>query len=165
MNQLDINNINRMSPYGVRIEDGEYWFHTDYDIVYAIEFEPEDVFDIAPAYWFGIANRSHKASPNDPKVRATIICIIEEFFRVNPDILLYMCDSADDQQSMRNRLFLRWFHGYEQQKLYVIRTALIMDEDTETYVAIIVQKNNPLLETILERFEDQVGLFKEDKPL
>ena len=27
MNQLDINNINRMSPYGVRIEDGEYWFH------------------------------------------------------------------------------------------------------------------------------------------
>ena len=82
MNQLDINNINRMSPYGVRIEDGEYWFH-----------------------------------------------------------------------------------GYEQQKLYVIRTALIMDEDTETYVAIIVQKNNPLLETILERFENQVGLFKEEKPL
>lgn len=40
-----------------------------------------------------------------------------------------------------------------------------MDEDTETYVAIIVQKNNPLLETILERFENQVGLFKEDKPL
>jgi hypothetical protein len=164
MKTLDVNVINQSAPYGVRLEEGTYRFHTDYDIAYIVEFEQEDVFDNAPAYWFGVVNRSHRPSPNDSKVRATIICIIEEFFRQNPDILLYMCDSADDQQSMRNRLFLRWFNGYEQQKLYVIRTAKILDEDTETYVAIIVQRNNPQLESILKQFDEQTALFRENKP-
>ncbi len=27
----------------------------------------------------------------------------------NPDILLYMCDSANNQQAQRSRLFLHWF--------------------------------------------------------
>ena len=81
-------------------------------------------------------NRSHKASPNDPKVRETIIRIIVEFFRVNPDIMLYMCDTANDQQAQRNRLFLRWFSGTEQSKLFYIKTALIMDEGLENFIAI-----------------------------
>lgn len=164
MKALDVNVINQSAPYGVRIEDGSYRFHTDYDIAYIVEFEQEDVFENASAYWFGVVNRSHRPSPNDSKVRATIICIIEEFFRQNPDILLYMCDSADDQQSMRNRLFLRWFNGYEQQKQYVIRTAKILDEGIETYVAIIIQKSNPQLEYILQQFDEQTALFRDNKP-
>lgn len=164
MKSLDVNNINQFSPYGVRFEDGHYRFHTDYDIAYIVEFEREDIFDAAPAYWFGVVNRSHRPSPNDPKVRATIICIIEEFFRQNPHILLYMCDSANDQQAMRNRLFLRWFNGYEQQKQYVIRIVKIMDEGAETYVALIVQRSNPMLDDIMKQFDEQTELFKENKP-
>ena len=163
MKELDVNIINRTSPYGVRVEGGKYRFHTDFDIAYVVEFERENIFEI-PAYWFGIANRSHLPSPNDPKVRATIICIIEEFFRQNPDILLYMCDFADDQQAMRNRLFLRWFKGYEQQTKYHISTACILDEGIETYVALIIQKTNPHIDTIIEQFESQIALFKENKP-
>ncbi len=164
MKELNVNVINKLAPYGVRLEDGQYRFHTDHDIAYIIDFEKEEIFEKVPAYWFGIVNRSHKPSPNDPKVRATIICIIEEFFRVNPDILLYMCDSANDQQAMRNRLFLRWFSGYEQQKQYVIQTAQIIDEGIESYVALIIQRSNPYLETILQEFNDQIKLFQSNKP-
>jgi len=164
MKALDVNKINQLSPYGVRFQDGRYWFHTDYDIVYVIEFDPDEVFDEAPSYWFGVVNRSHISSPNDPKVRATIICVIEEFFRQNPDILLYMCDSADEQQAVRNRLFLRWFNGYEQQKQYVIRTAMIIDEGVETYVAIVLQRSNPQLDAILAQFDAQISMFRENKP-
>ena len=163
MNALDVNEINRLAPYGVRIEDGKFRFHTDHDIAYVVEFEPEPVFEEVLAYWFGIANRSGKSSPNDPKVRATMICIIEEFFSKNPDILLYMCDSADDQQAMRNRLFIRWFNGYEQQQKYYIKTALVVDDGIETYVAMIVQKSNPNLHSIIEQFENQIEMFKENK--
>jgi len=164
MIELDVNKINQSSPYGVRIQDGKYWFHTDYDIVYVVEFEAEDVFSPIPAYWFGVVNRSNLPSPNDSKVRATIICIIEEFFRLNPEILLYMCDSADEQQAMRNRLFMRWFNGYEQQKLYVIRTAKVMDDGIETYVAMILHKLNPKLDAILEQFDEQIAMFTDNKP-
>ena len=75
-----------------------------------------------------------------------------------------MCDSANDQQTMRNRLFLRWFSGYEQQKQYVIQTAQIIDEGIESYVALIIQRSNPYLETILQEFNDQIKLFQSNKP-
>ena len=163
MKPLDINVVNKSAPYGVRYDDGRYWFHTDFDIVYVVEFEQEELFEFMPSYWFGIINRSHLPSPNDPKVRATIICVIEEFFRQNPHILLYMCDSADEQQSMRNRLFLRWFNGYEQRQKYCIETAVILDEGMETYVAILVQRSNPKLDDILQMFDAQVKLFRENK--
>lgn len=164
MKVLDVNIINQSAPYGVRLEDGKYRFHSDYDIAYVVEFDPDDIFETVHAYWFGVINRSHLPSPNDPKVRATIICIIEEFFRQNPEILLYMCDSSEDQQAMRNRLFLRWFNGYEQQKQFVIRTAKILDEGIETYVAMIVQRSNPQLDYIIQQFDEQTAQFRDNKP-
>ena len=164
MKELNVNLINRSAPYGVRVEDDKYWFHTDHGIVYVVDFEEEDIFDVAHAYRFGLYNRSNRPSPNDAKVRATVICIIEEFFRVNPDILLYMCDSAGNQQEMRHRLFLRWFNGYEQQKRYCLKTAIISDEGVLTYVAILLQRANPHLNRVISQFEEQIALFKENKP-
>ena len=163
MKALDVNVINQSAPYGVRIEDGSYRFHTDYDIAYIVEFEQEDVFENASAYWFGVVNRSHRPSPNDSKVRATIICIIEEFFRQNPDILLYMCDSADDQQAMRSRLFIRWFNGYAEKQNFYIRTAMVMDEGEENYIAIILQRSHPQLQMVIETFDNVMEQFKANK--
>ena len=105
MKELDPQHLFYDSPYPVKLDDGEYIFRTDHDIVYAVSFKPEPFFDPIPAYWFDLTNRSDMASPSDPKVRETVIRIIVEFFRANPDIMLYMCDSANDQQAMRNRLF------------------------------------------------------------
>ncbi|WP_219817613.1 DUF6169 family protein [Xylanibacter ruminicola] len=42
---------------------------------------------------------SQEKSPGDIKIQKTIICIIEEFFRKNPDILLYMCSTEDNHQA------------------------------------------------------------------
>ncbi len=164
MNKLLIDRINDSSAYDVKYNDhGAIVFDSDYGVRYAVTFdEGENPF--FTAYWFNLTNLNNKPSPGDSKIAQTVICIIEEFFRQNPDILLYMCDSADDQQAMRNRLFLRWFNGYEQQKQYVIRTAMIIDEGIETYVAIIIQSNNPQLQSILQQFEEQTALFRENKP-
>ena len=116
------------------------------------------------AYWFNLSNRSHKASPGDRKIRTTIIFIIEEFFRQNPDILLYMCDSADEQQAMRSRLFLRWFNAYGQQADYYSRTEMILDEDEENYIALIVKRSHPRLQDIIAFFDEQVMMFRANKP-
>lgn len=164
MNPLDTHRLFLDCPYAVAQTGNEYTFRTDYDIVYAVDFKQEGIFDPIPAYWFDLSNRSHKASPNDPKVRETVIRIIVEFFRVNPDILLYLCDTANDQQAQRNRLFLRWFTGTEQSKQFYIKTAQLLDEGIENFVAIILPRSHPYLIDIVNRFDAEIAMFKNEKP-
>lgn len=164
MNPLDQALLSRLAPYTVVLIDDEYCFHTDYGIDYAVAFSPEPSFGGLPAYWFDLSNRSSKASPNDPKVRETVIRIIIEFFRANPDILLYMCDNANDQQAQRNRLFLRWFTGAEQSKHYYIKTAVVTDENMENFIAIIVPRHHPYLYDIMAHFDSEIAMFQEGKP-
>lgn len=164
MNPLDLSILNSLSPYVVVPYDEEYIFHTEHGIVYAVHFSYEPAFGGTPAYWFNLSNRSQKASPNDPKLRETVIRIIIEFFRANPNILLYMCDSANDQQAQRNRLFLSWFQREEQSKYYLIKTAVVMDEGMENFIAIIVPRHHPYLDDIIGHFETEISMFQASKP-
>ncbi len=159
MNPLDQAFLSRLAPYTVVLIGDEYCFRTDFGVDYAVVFNPEPSFGGLPAYWFDLSNRSGKASPNDPKVRDTVIRIIIEFFRANPDILLYMCDNANDQQAQRNRLFLRWFKGAEQSKLFYIKTAIVYDEGMENFIAIVVPREHPYLEDIIARFDAEIEMF------
>lgn len=165
MNPLDTERLFLTCPYPVKQDGDEYTFKTDNDIVYSVDFKEEPTFSPIPAYWFDLTNRSQKASPNDSKVRETVIRIIVEFFRVNPDIMLYMCDSANDQQAQRNRLFLHWFTGAEQSRLFFIKTAQVIDEGIENFIAIIVPRHHPYLEDIINRFDAEIALFQTNKPL
>ena len=165
MNPLDTERLFLTCPYPVKQDGDEYTFKTDNDIVYSVDFKEEPAFSPIPAYWFDLTNRSQKASPNDSKVRETVIRIIVEFFRVNPDIMLYMCDSANDQQAQRNRLFLHWFTGAEQSRLFFIKTAQVIDEGIENFIAIIVPRHHPYLEDIINRFDAEIALFQTNKPL
>jgi len=74
-----------------------------------------------------------------------------------------MCDTADEQQAMRARLFLRWFNGYEQQKKYVIRTVVLKDEGIESYIALIIQRSHPQFEEIINLFDTEIAMFQENK--
>ena len=164
MNKLNLGRANLLSPYSIRLEREKYVFVTDYDIVYSVEFEPYVGFGQDETYWFILSNQSHKPSPNDPKLRATVICIIEEFFRVNEKVLLYICDTANGLQAMRSRLFLRWFNGYAQKQKYDVRTAMIEDEGVENYVSLIIRLSHPNYVEIIQYFEETINLFKSNKP-
>ena len=165
MNPLDTERLFLSCPYPVKQDGDEYTFKTDKDIFYSVDFKEESSFSPIAAYWFDLINLSHKTSPNDPKVRETVIRIIVEFFRVNPDIMLYMCDNANDQQAQRNRLFLRWFTGTEQSKMFFIKTAQVMDEGMENFIAIIVPRQHPYLAEIIARFDAEIAMFQTNKPL
>ena len=82
MKTLDLSQINILAPYPVWYEEGEIMFKTDYNILYSIAFELDDMLNLK-AYWFRITNRSRKKSPNDKKIQQTVILVIEEFFNEN----------------------------------------------------------------------------------
>ena len=164
MNQLILSNINKFAPYKVEFEQDSYIFETDYGIQYSVSFDEEPMFNDITAYWFNLANRSRKPSPGDLKIRSTIVFILEEFFRANPEILLYMCDSANNQQAMRSRLFLRWFNAYGRQAEFYTRTEMVKDGDEENYIAIIVKRSHPQLQAVIDFFDEEIAMFKANKP-
>ena len=168
MNAPDLNRINAVAPYKVWGNDLLYRFDTDNGIRYLVNFEL-DVNPYYTAYWFNLTNPDHMKSPGDIKIAKTIICIIEEFFRMNPEVLLYMCSTDKGQQAQRARLFLRWFNGYEQQKRYLIKATEVRSinpdgKPMEEYVALIVPRVHPLLDEIVERFEEEIRMFNDNKP-
>ena len=69
----------------------------------------------------------------------------------------------------RNRLFLRWFNGYEQQKRYLIKSTEVSGVGPDNklrkeYVALIIQRTHPMLDEIVQRFDDEIQMFNENKP-
>ena len=168
MNSLDVTRINIYAPYKVWSNGEISRFETDNGIKYLVDFEL-DSNPYYTAFWFNLTNPEHTKSPGDIKIAQTVICIIEEFFRLNPDVLLYMCSTDNGQQAQRARLFLRWFNGYEQQKRYLIKATEVRgigpdDKPINEYIALIAPRNHPLLEEIVSRFDAEVAMFNEMKP-
>ncbi len=164
MNRLDTEAINMRSPYDVHFENGQYIFVSDIGIEYHVDFDLDNN-PFYKAYWFNLANPKNIKSPNDKKIPQTLICIIEEFFNKNPEILLYMCSTANNQQAQRARLFLRWFNGYEQRQHYYIKAAEVRsDESSIEFIAIIVQRCHPQINEIITRFDSEIEMFNEFKP-
>ena len=165
MKHLDVNYINIFSEYKVWAEDDDYFFVTDYDIKYLVSFDKEDT-PRYNAYWFNLSNMNHQASPRDTKVAQTVICVIEEFFRQNPDILLYICSTDKGQQAQRARLFLSWFNRADQQKRFIIKTAEMKGEEPKTkeYVAIIIPRIHPKADEALAWFDEETTMFNAMKP-
>ena len=146
MNTLNLTRINLNSPYRVwQTSEGDYNFESDFGVLYRISFRIEQTIWQEGAYEFSIINQNRKSSPNDKKLRDTIICIIEEFFTSNPDILLYQCETGDNRQAMRERLFLRWFREYEHSGRYYIKVSEIIASGTVTKVTVF-QKQIPHLQ-------------------
>ena len=164
MNALDTNRINVNSPYKVWAEHMVIHFETEHGIRYAVDFDYEDN-PLYVAYWLNLTNESHKPSPSDSLIPKTLICIVEEFFRQNPDIMLSMCSTANNQQAQRARLFLRWFNGYEQRQRYYIKAVEVKGDDKrKDYVALIIQRTNPQLDEIIARFDSEIAMFNDFKP-
>lgn len=162
MYTLDLVILNLRSPYHVwKVKDGVYAFDTDYGVSYEIGLSANVEMLQMEVCAFDINNKSQKPSPNDRKLRDTILAIIEEFFRSNGGVLLYICATGDGMQRYRFRLFLRWFNTYEHRHIYELRTVEdVMDDNTPNYGAIIVEKKHPDLELILDRFEELAAFLR-----
>lgn len=163
MGILNLTQINIYAPYSVWEDGNEYLFKTEHDILYSIIFDQETIILNGQAYWFNLYNRSWKNSPNDHKIQETINYIIEDFFNNNPNVLLYMCDTADEKQEIRSRLFLRWYNNYKHKERFIFKAVEFEDEGIKNYISLIVAKANNNIEEILSIFNYEVKMFQENK--
>lgn len=166
MIHLSIDRINEKSNYLVVLTPyGEFNFLTDLGIKYTVCFEAEQPLGGCETYQFIIRRKqTNTHPPHDPKVRQTILTIIQEFFAEHTNVLLYMCDDSDGREANRHRLFLNWFQMNTDHDRFTIRTAHAVIEDKGFYAAIIVENRNPMLNDIIDDFEATAKALTEGKP-
>lgn len=160
--KMSLATINANSPYEVKVAlaDDTLCFITDYDAEIFVTFERDDILHNGLVYQFGISNPKGVKSPRDPKVRETILAIVEEFFAKNNAAFLYICDTSGGMQKMRNRLFKYWFGIYGERKEYVFLPQTITDEEgNDNYAALIIRKDNPQFADLVSEFMATVNLL------
>ncbi len=165
MIKFSLKHILEQSPYELTLSGDEFMFQTDLGIHYSISFSKEDiVLGGCATYQLIIRKIEEVKSQHDPKVEATILSIIREFFRSNLEVMLYLCDTSDGREEYRNRLFLSWFEKYAQKNQFTICQAHTEIEGEGLFFCIVVENRNPKLKAITEDFEDKAAMLTGEKP-
>lgn len=160
---LSLQCINDSAPYAVEsLRPNYYEFFTEKGTHYAIGFEEDDVLLSYPAYQLIIANINHNKSPRDSKVRDTIVAIVDDFFRKNNSTLVYICETGDQKQQMRSRLFEYWFSTYSRKAFFTMISSSVVDEEgVVNFVTIILRNDNPNLTNVIADFTESVRLLSQ----
>ena len=87
------------------------------------------------------------------------MAIVEEFFRQNNDVMLYVTETKDCKQASRNRLFVRWFNTYKHHDQYVIKTVEGKMDGQMNFMAIILRKDNPRMQQVFEEFDETIAFL------
>ena len=165
MIKFSLQHIAEHAPYDLLLAGNDFMFQTDLGIHYSVSFNKEDiVLGGCDTYQIIIRKIEEARSRHDPKVEATILAIIDEFFRSNQEVLLYMCDTSDGREESRNRLFLTWFERYAGKHRFTIRQAHARIEGEGLFFCIVVDNRNPHLKAITADFEENAMLLAENKP-
>lgn len=156
--RLSVDNINNESPYWViQLDDMQFRFRTSAGIVYHVVFYPDSYFMPGSAYHFYISSTDIHA-PKDPSVFTVISLVIEEFFRVDSSIMLYICDSSDKRELTRANLYKRWFENYSKKDCLILRTAEIQLKEHNIYSGLVIRKDNPMSAIIIKAFDNFVTM-------
>ena len=87
MIDFSLQHILQHAPYDITLSEAGFIFLTDNGIHYRVSFDEEDiVLGGCKTYQFILQNVEHARAPHDPKIEATVLAIIDEFFRSNQHI-------------------------------------------------------------------------------
>ena len=162
MVELSLDRINAVAPYQVQLDSrtGLYKFVSEYQVWCSVAFEENELLQSGESYQFALTNYEGKKSPRDNKVRITILAIIGEFFAKNEAALLYICETGDGMQKMRNRLFHFWFGVYAEHDEFLFLPQVVYDEeDNENYAALIIRRDNPKFNDLVTEFTNTITLL------
>ncbi len=107
-------------------------------------------------YQFFLSNINHVHDSEDEYIFATIAVIIEEFFSQGQNVMLYICDTMDSRQAVRNRLFRIWFNTYMTSVDFTMFNDHVCIDDVQYFASIILHRNHPLHNEIIGLFHDFV---------
>ena len=160
MISLSLSRININSPCIVTAEDNRsFIFFTD-EACYRIGFAEDYTISFSNVYQFylqKVSGKSHLSS----EVYGTVKAVIEEFF-VNDDVaLLYICDTSDNRQAARDRLFRTWYLKANADGTFIMHNASVEVQKVKFYAALITRSKSEFGENALKAFDSFASDFSD----
>ena len=155
--RLSADRINRKSPYWViQLDELTFRFVTKNGILYRVGFYQDRFFLGSRAYHFFIANDSEASAPKDGDVFRVITCVLEEFFRQDASVMLYICDPYDHREAIRDSLYKRWFNSYPHNRRLTLEAAEINFDNYIVYTGMILRNDHPEYDELLTAYREFV---------
>ena len=154
---LSVERINRKSPYWViQLDDLTFRFNTKNGISYRVGFYQDKYFLGEKAYHFFITNENEIFAPKDNNVFSVITIVLEEFFRSDKSVMLYICDPQDHREQTRANLYQRWFSIYPRRRKMTLKTVELTFDDYIVYAGMILRNDNPEYNERIDDFNEFV---------
>lgn len=139
----------------------EYFFTTDATVDYTIRFTKatylfnvycgpcQKIFEISFA-----PNSTKEYYFDDFKIANTIISIMHSFIGWQRCPVLYVCDSSDNRENCRARLFEGWFRKSGFSNIYSHQCIEYIFTDFKALIGIISYKDDPNFSNYFEQFDN-----------
>ena len=152
----------------------DYFFKTNHNIFYVIEFKPTGYIFGNEYIWshncfefsIKLSEKSPQNPPPDSLIPPTIVAIFQHFCQDKEKVIFYMCDTSDRRHLARFRKFDRWFKQFNIQENFIKIDRSFSDkkQNTTYYNSLIIQDSNFYKSEIIEAFEELVdGIEEEEK--
>lgn len=152
--RLSVDNINQHSPYWViQLDDMTFRFITKNGVKYRVGFYKDPYFLGEKAYHFFIANEDKLMAPKDVDVFKVITCVLEEFFRQDSSVMLYICDPHDHREAIRDSLYKRWFNSYPKKEELTLQAEELHFDNCIVYTGMIIRKDHPEYAELLNTYK------------
>ena len=161
---FSLSELNKKSAY--RLESAglySFSFVTSQGKKYEIGFIQDMMISDEGVFQFFISTEDKFKTTLDKNVQQTIKVVIEQFFCNREAVLDYICDTADNRQAARSRLFHNWFETYMDKTKYYMRTLHAEMDGSDYYAAVLMRRDNPRYALMNEAIDRFVSDFQ-DKP-
>ncbi len=152
--KLSVDRINQNSPYWViQLDDMLFRFVTKNGVKYNVGFYPDKYFLKDGAYHFFISNTDEVYAPKDVNVFKVISNVIEEFFRQEESVMLYICEPKDHREKTRSLLYKRWFTNSQYKECLTLKDVDINFDGYIVYAGMIIRKDHKNYSEIIDAFD------------
>ena len=74
---------------------------------------------------------------------------------------MYVCDTNDGRQAVRDRLFSMWYRAYPKKELFTYESETIEVEKVNYYISLLIRNDNPLLNEMRQSFKELCSELRE----
>jgi len=131
-----------------------YKFITKSGVVYAAYFiDISESFGADHVYSFSFDAAGKPV--RDERVRDTIVKILDDFFQVNQNSLIVVCETSDKKENARFRLFERWYQQTGNHEIEKVNAA-IDHEDYNFRSSLLLPRVHPNSQKIKNIYSEWV---------
>lgn len=96
--------------------------------------------------------------PTDQRIAVTVTTILKSFLDEKENAVVYICDNSDNKEKARFHKFTNWFKMYNDGSIVQLK-GTIRAGNTNILNALLIHKDNPLLNNFIEAYEILTGFY------